>query len=222
MNFPSVQIMNFLDNPLDVIHFAESLEYDGSAGEAIYPGVRSEELANIAPTFFNSLCRKTLSVFYPDTSGLSWVADSRFQKISYEDLVDGGRSWIHLDMPATFTSIIYLSPNMLGNGTGIYLPKVVGDLFYSEKASEVKRKYYGDENTINKEEYVKELEAHNSKFYKAAHFDSVFNSHLIFDGHYPHKAETNIKEGETRLTLITFFYQVTAPYFPLGNMRKIL
>jgi hypothetical protein len=111
---------------------------------------------------------------------------------------------------------------MLGNGTGIYLPKSMGDLYYSQEAEQAKSRHFTNNSVEDKKEYIKELEAHNSKFYKAAHFDSVFNSHLIFDGHYPHKAETNIKEGETRLTLITFFYQVTAPYFPLGNMRKIL
>ena len=224
MNFPNTQILNFFDNPYDIIHFADSLEYERNLGT--YPGARTEDMSLVAPEFFRFLCQRTLSIFYPGITDKSsfvyWNADARFQKITYDDLVDGTKTWVHDDREATFTSIIYLSPNMLGNGTGIYLPKSTGDVYYSDKALKSKVNHYQENSIEDKEEYFKELEAHNSKFYKAAHFDSVFNSHLIFDGHQPHKAETNIKEGETRLTLITFFYQVTAPYFPLGNMRKIL
>jgi hypothetical protein len=224
MNFPNTQVLNFFDNPYDIIHFANSLEYKKDVG--IYPGVRSDELAFLAPEFFNSFGKRTLAIFYPSlvdaSSNISWTADCRFQKITHEDLVDGTKTWIHMDKPATFTSIIYLSPNMHGNGTGIYLPNSTGDLYYSQEAEQAKSRHFTKNSIEDKEKYLKELEAHNSKFHRAAYFDSVFNSHLIFDGHYPHKAETNIKEGETRLTLITFFYQVTAPYFPLGNMRKIL
>jgi hypothetical protein len=224
MNFPSTQILNFFDNPYDIIHFADSLEYKNNQG--VFPGVRTEEMAVVAPDFFRFLCQRTLSIFYPGITDKSflvhWNAESRFQKITHEDLVDGTKTWVHNDKDATFTSIIYLSPNMLGNGTGIYLPKSTGDVYYSDKAKQLKINHFYENSIEDKEEYFKELEAHNDKFYRAAHFDSVFNSHLIFDGHYPHKAETDIKEGETRLTLITFFNQVTAPYFPLGNMRKIL
>jgi hypothetical protein len=224
MNFPNTQILNFFDNPYDIIHFADSLEYERNLGT--YPGARTEDMSLVAPEFFRFLCQRTLSIFYPGITDKSsfvyWNADARFQKITYDDLVDGTKTWVHDDREATFTSIVYLSPNMLGNGTGIYLPKSTGDVYYSDKASESKKNHYHKNSIEDKEEYFKELDTHNSKFYKAAHFDSVFNSHLIFDGHQPHKAETNIKEGETRLTLITFFYQVTAPYFPLGNMRKIL
>jgi len=224
MNFPSTQILNFFDNPYDIIHFADSLEYKNNQG--VFPGVRTEEMAVVAPDFFRFLCQRTLSIFYPGITDKSflvhWNAESRFQKITHDDLVDGTKTWVHNDKDATFTSIIYLSPNMLGNGTGIYLPKSTGGVYYSDKAKQLKINHFYENSIEDKEEYFKELEAHNDKFYRAAHFDSVFNSHLIFDGHYPHKAETDIKEGETRLTLITFFNQVTAPYFPLGNMRKIL
>jgi len=224
MNFPSTQILNFFDNPYDIIHFADSLEYKNNQG--VFPGVRTEEMAVVAPDFFRFLCQRTLAIFYPGITDKSflvhWNAESRFQKITHDDLVDGTKTWVHDDREATFTSIIYLSPNMLGNGTGIYLPKSTGGVYYSDKAKQLKINHFYENSIEDKEEYFKELEAHNDKFYRAAHFDSVFNSHLIFDGHYPHKAETDIKEGETRLTLITFFNQVTAPYFPLGNMRKIL
>ena len=224
MNFPSTQILNFFDNPYDIIHFADSLEYERNLGT--YPGARTEDMSLVAPEFFRFLCQRTLAIFYPGITDKSffvyWNADARFQKITYDDLVDGTKTWVHDDREATFTSIVYLSPNMLGNGTGIYLPKSTGDVYYSDKASESKKNHYHKNSIEDKEKYLKELEAHNSKFHRAAYFDSIFNSHLIFDGHYPHKAETNIKEGETRLTLITFFYQVNAPYFPLGNMRKIL
>jgi len=224
MNFPNTQILNFFDNPYDIIHFADSLEYERNLGT--YPGARTEDMSLVAPEFFRFLCQRTLSIFYPGITDKSsfvyWNADARFQKITYDDLVDGTKTWVHDDREATFTSIIYLSPNMLGNGTGIYLPKSTGGVYYSDKAKQLKINHFYENSIEDKEEYFKELEAHNDKFYRAAHFDSVFNSHLIFDGHYPHKAETDIKEGETRLTLITFFNQVTAPYFPLGNMRKIL
>ena len=224
MNFPSTQILNFFDNPYDIIHFADSLEYKSNQG--VFPGARTEEMAVVAPDFFKFLCQRILSVFYPGITDKSffvhWNAESCFQKITHDDLVDGTKTWVHDDREATFTSIIYLSPNMLGNGTGIYLHKSTGDVYYSDKAKQLKINHFYENSIEDKEEYFKELEAHNDKFYRAAHFDSVFNSHLIFDGHYPHKAETDIKEGETRLTLITFFNQVTAPYFPLGNMRKIL
>jgi hypothetical protein len=44
---------------------------------------------------------------------------------------------------------------------------------------------------------------------------------IAFDGATPHGAIYNLKPGEERITYISFFYEISAPYSHIAEMRRI-
>lgn len=135
--------------------------------------------------------------------------------------MDGKTAWVHRDNVTTFTLIIYLSEDMPDNGTGIYLPKTTG--FRSDpETTDIKHRFlmYGED--VDAEAYKQAAEKNNSQYKRASYFESIFNSAIIFDGCYPHKAHFNIPKGRSRLTLVTFFDRIKTTRFPLSEARTIL
>ena len=47
-----------------------------------------------------------------------------------------------------------------------------------------------------------------------------FAGYVSEHGGYHHGAEWDLKPGEERLTLITFFYELKAPWYPVPEMRR--
>jgi len=221
MNFPPTQIFNFFDQPEEVLGIAESMTYSKPYGS--YPGKRTEELHVSQQHLFDYVGLKCMSVFYSkqELDTISWTASAQFQKITYEDVVDGRTAWVHKDASAHFTSIIYLTRDMIENGTSIFLPKQKGYQI-SQDLADIRDRFYMQGDLSNADEYKNAAHKHNSSYQRAAYFESMFNSCILFDGSYPHKAEFNIKEGETRLTLVTFFFDIRAVRFPLSGVRKVL
>ena len=52
-------------------------------------------------------------------------------------------------------------------------------------------------------------------------FNSSYNKMIGFDGATPHGAVFNLNPGGERITYISFFNQIVAPYTPMAEMRRI-
>lgn len=218
MNFPTYQYFNFFENPHNVIDIANKLSYEKEVidGRVPYPGMRSEPLFEAEPNLFQYVCHKTMQMFYntQEMKDVKWVAKSTFQKITAEDTFEG-EGWPHRDIESMLTSIVYLSPQNTGAGTTIYYPKSEA---YKNTDNARYKKFSGEE--VDKEYYMNQFDENMKKFEVAASFNSIFNSCVCFDGGYVHGANLKVPKGEERLTLITFFYKIVAPRFPLGEVRK--
>ena len=45
----------------------------------------------------------------------------------------------------------------------------------------------------------------------------------MFDGCYPHTQFLDgLKDGEERYTMITFFYDIVAPRYPVAEMNRVI
>ena len=74
-------------------------------------------------------------------------------------------------------------------------------------------------HNINKN-YKNEQIKFNNNYQKLVSINSEYNSMVAFDGGYFHGADWDLKPGEERLTLITFFYELNAPWYPIPEMRR--
>ena len=218
MNFPTYHYFNFFDDPYNVINIANKLEYEKEIvnGRVPYPGTRSKPLYDVEKDLFQYVCYKTLSMFYSheEMKDVQWVAKSSFQKVTSIDTV-AGEGWPHRDIESMLTSIVYLSPDITDVGTTIYYPK--NEAF--KKVDNVRYKKFSGEK-VNENEYMQQFNNNMKNFQTAAAFNSIFNSCIAFDGAYLHGANLNVPTDKERLTLVTFFYKIIAPRFPMGEVRK--
>ena len=111
------------------------------------------------------------------------------------------------------------SYNDLNSGTSIYKLKKEGSNIDDEEQI-IKRNYY-QKKSIDEKMYCKYLKQSINEHDEIIHFNSNFNSLVAFDSSQPHSANFNLKPGEERLTLITFLSNLTVPYFPVPEMRRI-
>ena len=225
MNFPSVQVNNFFDDVNSVINFSKNQNYSYEK-QGRYPGQRTQSINNLDYNLFIYITQKIMRLFYPDVEIFKktlWEATSFFQKINYDDVKlhnkVGGKGWIHKDNTSLITAIIYLTPNGLNSGTSIYKLKREGSLIDDEEQT-IKRNYY-QKQYVDEESYCKSLEESYKNYDEIAYFNSNFNSLVVFDSSQSHSANFNLKPGEERLTLITFLNNLTVPYFPVPEMRRI-
>ena len=225
MNYPSVQVTNFLDNPDYILNYAKSLEYKNSKN---YPGLRTQPLHEINFEFFTDINSKIIRLLYPDFDvykKVEWQANSFFQKINYKDIEfhmlnkeNPDRGWIHNDDEVKFTAIIYLSKGD-GCGTGLYSKS---DGFKMVRGGhDVKYEYYLNNKEINLEDYLNKLNKNLNKFKLECLFNSSYNKMIGFDGSNPHGAFYNLKPDEERITYISFFKSIMAPYCHIPEMRRL-
>ena len=229
MNYPSLQVNNFFDNADYIRDYAESLEYQKPGGS--YPGLRAAAINEFDRVFFDNINFKIIRLLYPDyqiNKNVGWNVTSSFQKIKYEDVEahilnkeHPGKGWIHNDHESKFTSIIYLS-KYDGCGTALYSPKNnYMSNFNSVKAdASIKNDYYYKNPDLKLDEYYKALNEHLNTFKLDCLFNSSYNKMIGFDGSNPHGAFYNLKPGEERLSFISFFGDILAPYYPVPEMRR--
>jgi hypothetical protein len=187
---------NFLDDPMGVREFALTLPYKEGPN---YPGVRSELLNNISPSFHRNLIRRILKIFYNISYNMKveFQATSVFQKVN---IMHGDKGWVHRDS-GVITGVIYLNPVYnKDSGTIIYEPK----------------------NSVLHDPSVKNDDQYNSSII----LQNKFNRLACFDSQLLHAGNEfgTSKEQEDRLTLVVFIKQLSIPNenFPLIRMRSII
>ena len=215
MYFPLYYTTNFFDNADEVRKWAMDLEFI-KPEDGRYPGVRTKPIHLIDKNFYDFVHMKIMSLVYgKDVKHVSWETASTFQLIKYEDIKNDNSGWIHTDNDSALTSIIYLTPGISNSGTNFYKPKKVG---FQAQTPDEKFNYYksgeADENYKNAQLNF------NNNYKKIVSVDNEYNSMIAFDGGYFHGADWDLKPGDERLTLITFFYKINAPHYPIPEMRR--
>ena len=215
MLYPSLSVLNFFKDPNEIVKFAKTLKYKPSEG-GIWPGMRSEVLHDVHYDLFHSVCSKIMAAFYPlNYWDINFTARTLFQIIPKEHSY--GEGWIHKDIEAQITSIVYLSHHA-NCGTNLYIPEspLKANYVYhpgskSFAANSVKKDYYLNNKPFD-ETYLKALKENNSGYKKLASYNSIYNSMVAFDGHNYHSAQgyADEKYPEDRLTMITFFDEITS------------
>ena len=218
MYYPVTQSFNFFNDPQKIIDFANSLEF--FEGNNRWPGKRTDDIWNFDADLYQHISLKILSLFYPKGQvSYNYEAEASFQKITYDDVkMNKGMGWVHDDSMHKLTAIIYLTPNNTTSGTSIYTPKkTIGAL----KTPQIKYDY-NEGLPIDENDYIMALNEHNNRFRKVSDFYSEFNSMICFDSNLYHGANFDLKPGEERLTYITFFKNISAPYYPIVESSTIL
>ena len=219
--YPTICIDNFYENPDEVVDFANSLEY--KKGDGAWPGKRTDQLHLIDSHFFYKFSLKFLSIFH-DTrkERINWDVSTSFQKINPNEFDDGLREgFVHTDDSMIYTAVIYLSKNIDKNcGTSICHPK---KFFSSGTDQEIRKEMYLNYNKNNYSEYKKQLIQNNDCFEESVIFKQRYNRLIGFDSMNYHKADSYGSENsEPRLTQVVFIRKVTAEWFPIPNMRRIV
>jgi len=210
VKFPTTIINNFLDDPMGVREFALTLPYKEGPN---YPGVRSDLLKNISPSFDHEVVNRFLKVFY-NLKGKRyyWNCDVVFQRINKGN---APRGWIHRD-PGTVTCVLYLNPEEnKESGTIIYEPKnpVLLDPFKNRNTKHL--------SIEEREPFRKE---HQEQFEETVILKNKFNRLIAFDGQMYHSANDLIRsdsEGD-RLTMVMFLYDfmIQGENVPLVRMKN--
>ena len=212
MIWPTLVFDNFFTDPDKIVEISKRYKY---INEGSYPGVRTDYLHSIDYAFFNWSTLKILTLLYPtEVRHLKWQAHSHFQKVS-ADLEFG---WIHRDIPAEFTAIIYLSKDEIG--TSLFEP-ISPEIVTPDEVANVKYNFFKNTN-ISAEERSKVAEAkekNNAKFRETLSIKGKYNRLVLFDSSHYHTAHV-FKGSEPdveRLTHITFFDKIV-----LGDNKRNL
>jgi hypothetical protein len=201
MIWPTIIIDNFFNNPKAVIKFANNLEFKKSNGR--YPGSRTKQLAEIENNFFQTSTSKIIASLYPNealTGSLQWLARQFFQKIKPSDYLEPG--YIHQDLDAEFTSIVYLSDEQY-SGTAIF--KKIKEPVPNHGKDKIDR-YLNNKKSKN---YFNSIKKNRECFEQTLEFSSVKNRMVLFDSSHFHAVNNFGKKQKERLTLITFFSSIS-------------
>ena len=202
MRWPFICVDRFFQDPKKIVDFSKKLKFERE--DNIYPGLRTKAMHLIDPEFFEFTTLKIISAFYPNESKkLKWAALQYFQKVPANLNFDG---WIHTDFEFEFTSVIYLS-DFKNCGTSVYHAK---DCFGYSKNFNKKNEYFSNTKNVDLKD-IERARAENNKYYEETiKCHSRFNRLVAFDSNNYHAAEPFLgKEKDERLTLITFFINVS-------------
>ena len=220
MFFGTTVLDNFYTDPYKIIKRSKDFEFSYSK-DGTWPGQRTEEVHKIDYNLFYHTCLKILSVLYPtDYLNLKFSATQYFQKINLKDYDNG---WIHNDgyNNNLFTAIVYLSSHEDCGTSLFHLKKNNFECLWIDKISPVD--YYLNLKDKQKREKDKELcKKNNNQYEETIKINSRLNRLVCFDANHPHASHhfKNSKlKKEPRLTLITFFKDLTRRdgrriYFP--------
>ena len=202
--FPITCVDNFFKHPDEIVRFAESLEYKPEP-KGMQPGVRSEPLDKISPSFHNAICAKYLKL-HLSAPMVAYRALSYFQKIDAQ----ADRGWVHNDTPNLHTHLIFLNKNAnLNSGTSLYQPKKgVGPMITTR--NNIKKREF-NLGKISAEEAEKLRIESNNDFEETVRFANVYNRCIGFDAAEWHAANqfSQTNEEESRLTLIVFWHEIS-------------
>ena len=221
MQWPTLIVDDFFTDPHAIAKLSKKFKYQ--KGKDI-PGTRTRPLHEVDNAFFQWSTRKMLALLYPsqvaDAShdfNVQWQASQYFQRVPFNTY--GEEGWIHSDRGDEFTVIIYLSehPN---SGTCLYEGKYF-DANPNPEYEEEKRRFYKELKDLNRME--KYRNKNNSQFRKKVELFSTFNRLILYDGAHWHASRNDATDKKDRLTLITFFNDVTCKNirYPITQMRRI-
>lgn len=217
-NFPAICVDNFFKNPNAVRQLALSLDY--SDNDSKYPGVRTQELGEVAPDFFKAFVGKLFSLFVDVNNDLTNLKlSARFQKIPRLHTNDYlNRGWIHDDGFTILAGVVYLNPEPnIECGTSLYKLKD-GQEFDSELVRDAKTSLYKLQN-VDEEKAQQIYKLHNDKFIETVKFGNVYNRLVAYDASIYHKANS-FEMNEDRLTLVFFLQEYSAKYTPFSKMNE--
>ena len=159
-------------------------------------------------------------MFYPfrmeSFKMLQYQAISYFQKIEkFNDKINTG--WVHRDSPNILSCVIYLSKKCT-SGTSIYRPK---KSFTEDIHGDINSSIINGNKNIN-EKHINALKENNSQFDQVINYKGIYNRAVLFDAAQWHAADGFGEDNEERLTLVVFFREILAPYFPIPNCNTII
>ena len=215
MEWPTLIVDNFFADPQAIVKLSKTFKYTKATNNT-WPGTRTPPIHEVDKAFLQWSTRKMMAVLYPiSVDAMRWNAVQYFQRVPYK--IHGEEGWVHHDGPNEITSIIYLS-NHPNSGTCLYR----GKNFNTEaKYKEEKEKFYKD--LKNRKRMEKYKDKCNSQFSKSVELFSNFNRLVMFDGYNWHASRNSGDDKSERLTLITFFTNITGNNirYPLTQVRRV-
>lgn len=217
--FPSLCVDDFYDDPNAVRDWALSLDFnDEENKDGKWPGIRTPMLHEINHIFFDTFCRKLLSIYFDLTKvNMEWNIVTNFQLIDPYDDPELNKGWVHYDDRAIFGGIIYLDPEPDPNaGTS------VGDVDFSQineedfnKLQDIRKDFYQGKLTTEYEiaEYKRLLNLNNELYVPTVEFKNKFNRLVSFDGTTSHQANFGTP-GKKRLTQVFFVNDINTNSSP--------
>jgi hypothetical protein len=207
--FPTMCVDNFYEDPYKVREWALSLDFNDEENEdGKWPGIRTPMIHEIDHIFFDTFCRKLLSMYFDlSKCNMNWNVVTNFQLIDPYDDPELNKGWVHYDDRSIFGGIIYLDTDPdLNAGT------TVGDVDFSQideeefnKLQDIRKEFYQGKLTTDAElnEYKRLLNLNNELYVPTAEFKNKFNRLVSFDGTCPHQANFG-SPGKKRLTQVFF------------------
>jgi hypothetical protein len=182
MIWPTLCIDNFFVNPDAVIEYSKKLKY--KYGDGTWPGQRTQSTHILDLNFFKITTKKIIAALKPS---------------EYPE-----KGFIHQDISAEFTSIVYLTSEK-NNGTCLYkLKNAVKDNSYEEE----QKKNYLNRSKKRSKKFKEVLIKNQESYEKILEFKSMKNRMILFDASQFHGVNNYGLENEERLTLISFFHSV--------------
>jgi len=215
MHWPTLIVDNFFTDPHAIVKLSKTFKY-AQAVNGAWPGTRSPPVHEVDKEFFLWSTKKIMALLYPmNLDEMSWNASQYFQRVPYK--IYGEEGWVHNDHIFEFTSIIYLS-DYSDSGTCLYEGKHFNSVIEYE---EEKKRFYRDLKDFKRMEKYREKA--NSKFTKKVELYSNFNRLVLFDGYSWHASKGDRMYKDDRLTLITFFKNITIKdiRYPITEMRRL-
>jgi hypothetical protein len=217
---PASVVDDFFENPDEVREYGLSLEYSKISGN--YPGVRTDYLRNINPSFYDQFVRKILGLFFGENCYVECEMALHFQKIyPYEGPPEINTGWVHQDLKVPLAGLVYLNKNSNPDaGTSIYRQvkeRTIRDL------SDTRDLLYANE-PVDVDYYLDVKEKFHEQFEKTIDVKNVYNRLICYSGMEFHKESNFIVGEEPRLTLVFFIYKLRSsckPPLPRSKVQQV-
>ena len=220
MQWPTLIVDDFFTNPHAIVELSKTFKYT-RATDNRWPGTRSPPIHKVNNDFFLWSTRKIMALLYPiNLDIVRWEASQHFQRVPFN--IHGEEGWVHADTDYEFTSLIYLSHHPQ-SGTCLYEGKHWASPALEHKSEGYKEKTRYNKDLKDRKRMEKYKDKNNSRFRKKVELFSNFNRLVLFDGSDWHASRNSGADKSERLTLITFFKDITCKdiRYPIPQMRRI-
>ena len=211
MNFPTLCIDGFYDDPVEVYKYAKQL-YAEARNSSVIPVARTKNLQFINPKFHDSFCRRMLSLYFSDEPTSNFRITTFFQYM--KNLPSEGTEncgGIHQDdNHCLLAGVVYLCPEAdIKSGTSIF--------------SNPKNRTTGFSHALkqsNSEEYRKQKTEFEADYIETLNIGYVFNRLVAFDAQQWHRANNfHIPGLEDRIVQVFFVYEAGHDKYPLDRYK---